>query len=415
MGNKRIENMGFVWNTLASLAAAFSSVIVLLIVTRNMGVNEAAIFSMAIAISTVLMNVGSYNIIGYQVTDIEERFSFDIYLKFRKITVGIMIALGLIYVLIMNYDQHKAIVIVLYCLYKAINVYYDVYQGRYQQKGRMDLASKANFFKVLIPDGLLCILVIVEKNIIVAILAAIGVEIIYVIIYNKVHFEQFRSPKECTLVNIQIINLALACLPLFLGAFASAYILNSSKYAIDRCMTEEYQTYYAILLLPATTVHMFAGFIYRPLLTKFATLWLQKRIEKLKKIIYKIVGIIILLGCIVCSIGIPVGIPILSFLYGVPELKEYGHAFVILLLAGTLNALNALASYLLTLMRLQKNIYLNYGITLIMALLFTDMWVTYFGLVGAAYSFLILMLLQLFANACIIWKKGFQAKPSKTY
>lgn len=405
--NRRVEYGGFIWNLLASSAAALSSVGTLLIVTRALGVTEAAIFSLATAIVTVLMNVGLFNVIGFQITDVTEKYSFFHYLKFRKITVTLMIFMSIVYVLYSNYDGYKSKVVVLYCIYKAVNVYCDVYQGRYQQKGRMDLASRLNFFKVAIPDVILCSIVIVFKNLLSAILIAIIVEALYILLFNKKNFADF-NPEHIETRWRHIRDLCWNCLPLFFGAFSSAYILNSSKYAIDKCMAEQFQTYYAILLLPATTVHMFAGFIYRPLLTKFAYLWAQHKNDQLKKIIGKIVVFILVLGLLVCIVGVPVGLPLLAYIYGVDELKQYADVFIVLLAAGTLNALNVLQCYLLTMMRLQKSIYIVYGITLAAAFLLTNLWVQALGLIGAAVSFLLLMILQLIGNFYIMCKKGFQ-------
>ena len=97
MREERIMQRGYLWNSLASMITAISSVGVLLIVTRFAGNEAGANLSIAVAIINVLMNIGNMNALGYQISDVKEKYVFDIYFKQRCLSVGLMVVIAFFY------------------------------------------------------------------------------------------------------------------------------------------------------------------------------------------------------------------------------------------------------------------------------------------------------------------------------
>lgn len=385
---------GFVWNALSSLITALSSVLLLMIVKRFAGIEIGAYYAVAVAVANVLINIGNLNVIGYQISDVKETFSFAEYLLLRKTSVFFMIVIAAIYVFLHDYDVVKSMVVFLYCVYRGIYAYADVYQGRYQQKGRVDLAGKLQFFKVLIPDAALSICVILHCRIEVALIVGIIVGIFFLKLYNKKNFLDFDNREESA-NRYKCALLFKQCLPLFFNAFATTYIMNSSKYAIDKILSDEMQVYYSILLLPVTTVHMIAGFVYRPVITEYANIWNQGKVIMFSRNVWKITSIILGGTLIIVGVACPIILPILKWLYAANELAEYKKVFIILLVAGGMNALNTFFSFVLTIMRLQNHMFWIYGCSFILALVLPDLFVVRHGIEGAAISFLLLLSIQL--------------------
>lgn len=403
LSEKYVLKKGYIWNSLASMITAVSSIGVLLIVTRFAGKEIGANLSIAIAIINVLMNVGHMNVIGYQVSDIREKYLFNTYFRQRCWSVSAMIVLATIYAFCKYGLGAKTEIIIAYGVYKGVNVFCELFQGRYQQKGRIDIASKLNFLKVLIPDAILCLLTIVSSNFMLAIGVAIFVEMIVIMVFNQIAWEIFRDGRKEPYKNI--LKLTKEVFPLFYSAFAAAYILNSAKYAIDNNMQSQYQLIYAVLLLPATTVHMIAGFIYRPVLTVYANIWNEGKYRVLASKIIKII-----MAILACTVLIVVGkgiiLKVLAWTYGLPEIKEYGFAFGILLLAGGVNALNVFLSYILTIVRKQGYLYTINTVTFLCAVTIPNSLVRRFGINGAARSYLMLMLIQMinYAICFVVWR-----------
>lgn len=382
----------FFWNLAGAAATASSSVLLLMAVKRFAGMKAGADYAMAAAIGNTLMNVGHLNGFGCQTSDVAEKYSFQVYLRLRKFTILMMVLICVLYVRMQGYGLEKGAVVVLYCIYKAVYVLADVYQGRYQQKGRADLAGKLQFIKTFFPDTILGLFIWRLAGVGMAFLIAIPAECMCIYFFNRVYFRDFSDANNRTYG--QCASLFMQCLPLFFSAFTTTYILNSSKYAIDKLLDAGMQVYYSVLLLPATTVHMIAGIIYRPMITEYAWIWEKGDVIRFQRCIRKIFGIIagtLLLAEFLSGLVI---LPVLEMLYGISDLHDYQADFFMILLAGGLNALNTFLGYLITIMKQLRHMYWIYGLAFAMALFLPDLLVGYLGFAGAAGSFLLLVLLQ---------------------
>lgn len=383
---------GFVWNALSGIAAAVSSVLLLMIVRRAAGIDAGAEFSVAVAVANVLINIGTLNNTGLQVSDVTEQFRFPAYRALRAAAVFAMMAAAVVNDAARSYPASEGRIVLTYCLYRSVYAYADVYQGRYQQKGRMDLAGKLQFFKILVPDFLLAVCVILNKKIAEAVMLAAIVQILLLFVYNRKYFEPFKDDGHLDISECR--ELFYQSVPLFISAFASAYILNSSKYSIDRMIDHQAQVFYTVMLLPATTVHMLAGFVYRPMLTEYSILWNQKQLRDFVKKVHKIFAWMLAVAVGMELVSGFVLLPLLEWIYDISGLSGYRTEFGILLMAGALNAANIFLSLIITIMRMQSKLLIAYGVTFAASLVLPDVLVSIYGISGAAVSFLLLMLLQ---------------------
>ena len=119
-------------------------------VTRSLDNESADIFSIAWSISQLMYTIGTFQIRTYQATDITEKFNFTQYLEFRLLTILFMMISSILYVNIKQYDIYISAIVIIICLYKAIDALADVYEGWFQQKERLDLAGKAVVWKIVI-------------------------------------------------------------------------------------------------------------------------------------------------------------------------------------------------------------------------------------------------------------------------
>ena len=84
----------------------------------------------------------------------------------------------------------------------------------------------------------------------------------------------------------------------------------------------------------------------------------------------------------------------LGLLYGVP-LTQYKWEFVILLLGGIFNVLASVIGNMMTIFRKQVNFMVVYIVTFIVSKMISTPLITELGMLGAAYSFLIAMIVFL--------------------
>ena len=60
-----------------------------------------------------------------------------------------------------------------------------------------------------------------------------------------------------------MVQVLLACLPLFGASFISMYLSNAPRFAIDRYLDPTQQGYFAILFMPAVTINLMSLVIFR--------------------------------------------------------------------------------------------------------------------------------------------------------
>ena len=134
--SNNIGKDSLVWNMVGSMIMAFQSVIMLMILTRVLGLNEAGIFTIAYANANLFVTIGKYGMRNFQVSDVSEQFLFQEYLISRLFTTFIMILVSVIYVVCIGneneYSMEKCFVIIWMCLFKVVDSLEDVYHGLYK-------------------------------------------------------------------------------------------------------------------------------------------------------------------------------------------------------------------------------------------------------------------------------------------
>ena len=393
--SKNIDRDSYLWNMIGSVLQAFQSVVFLMILTRTIGLVQAGIFTLAYANANLFLNIGKYGMRYYQVSDVKEQYSFKEYAYSRWITVAAMIVVSFAYTCyaaaVNGYSSEKFCIIVWMCLYKAADAIEDVFCGKYQQKGRLDVASKVLVIRTGIAALVYAIGIVLLQNQLYALVIAtiISYALLAWFLYYTEKIFNGNGNKETMRIG-QVMRLLKSCFPLFIGFFLSFYIGNAPKYAIDSQLSDEVQACYGFIAMPVFVIGMLNNFIFNPLLHRMAILWEERNISEFRRqIILQICAIALI--TIVCIIGAwIVGIPVLSWMYHT-NLAEYKAELLILLAGGGFLGLSGLLNAMITIVRFQKSVAWGYGVVAVMAFLLSDPIVQRYGIMGAAVLYTILM------------------------
>lgn len=392
MKSKNVERDSFFWNMAGSMLMAFQSVILLMILTRTVGLIEAGIFTIAYANANLFLNIGKYGMRNFQVSDVGCQFSFRDYCNSRWITTASMIIVSIIYVIFAaitkNYTIEKTMIIVWMCLLKVPDAIEDVYYGDYQKKGRLDVGAKAITWRMILTLFLFSAVVIILKSLCIALIVSTVFTVGLMIFFIKLTAKDFRDGKGSSRQNV--ILLLRQCFPLAAGAFLSFYIGNAPKYAIDALLTDELQACYGFIAMPVFVIGLLNGFVFNPMLYKISELWNQKKIKLFLGKVGVQVGVIFLIT-VVCIIGAYlIGVPVLSILYNT-DLSSYKAELIILLLGGGFLGLSGLLCAVVTIIRKQNALLAAYGIVALLALGLSEALVREYSMMGAAILYLLLM------------------------
>ena len=394
-----IKRSSYTWNALNAIISALQNPVILLVITRTNGVYDAGVFSIAFAIATLMLYVGLYGLRRFQSSDLDEKYSFSEYHGMRILTCSMMIFISIIYciygMIFTGYSMEKALVIFMICIVKVCQAYSDVYHGCMQQKGRLDVATKSSSIRYGLEMAAYAAMLVITHNLLLSTAAFMAASIAG-LIFTSVNAGRNYCTYRPSFNRTKIKALAIEGFPLFASLFLNMYISNAPKYAIDAFLTEEIQAIYNMVFMPAFVVMLIANFIFNPILTTYAELWLEstrESIAKLKKQIRKQMLFILALTVLGLAIAATIGIPVLSVIFGV-DLAGYKMELCIVMLGGGALAYATYFSTVITVIRLQKTLIVCYSIIALAAKLLSKFFVLGYGIAGAAgmYAFLMTIL-----------------------
>lgn len=411
--SKNINRDSFLWNMIGSLAMAFQSVILLMILSRIVGLVESGIFTIAYANANLFLTVGKYGVRYYQVSDVRYEFSFKEYCRSRWLTCITMMIISVGYVIyssiVNSYTSNKSMIILWMCIFKLPDAFEDVYYGEYQRSGRLDVASKAMAIRMLSTMGVYVLVLIILRNQLLALIIATLYTYLVMVIFLNWTITIFPKAKESFCTGKNVVSLLKYCFPLFASSFLSFYIGNAPKYAIDSLLTDDLQACYGFIFMPVFVIGLLNGFIFNPMIYHIAELWSKSRLKDfLKQILLQMIYIVII--TVVCMAGASLlGIPVLSFLYNT-NLEAYKSELLILLLGGGFLGLSGLLNTVITIMRKQKKLLLGYLIIAILAYILSHPVVRKYEMWGAATFYTLLM-----AGLCIFFLAIFGTELIRVY
>lgn len=405
-----INRSAMIWNMFGTILMSLQSVLMLALVNRICSLEVSGIFSIAITLANQFLILGNYAMRTFQASDITETYNYHDYLKMRYLTVGAMIVLSISYVVYMylsnEYDIFKSYIIVLTCFLRCIDAIEDVINGRYHQKGRLDISAKCQIIRQLATLVTFIVVLIAVKNIMTALMISIAFSLLTLLGTTILLKETFDNNIPAKFDNVK--KLLWKCCPLFLSTFLYTYICNASKYVIDRKLSEESQAIFGFLYMPVFVLNLLSGLIYNPFIFKFSLMWQDKKQKPLFKEILKYTVIILGFSAVGLVFASILGTPVLSVLYGI-DLKVYQKEFIVLMTGSVFLALIGFVNVMLTIFRKQFVVFFIYLASAVFATFAAESLVSNFDLLGAAWSytivlFVIAIVLYVYMCACVLSK-----------
>ena len=397
----------YFWNLLGNLAASGVSVLYLLIVTRLTSAKVADQFSLANSIGTLWIVIGLFQVRNYQGTDVNQKHSFIGYFQTRLITILAMLVTLYPYLYIVGegrYSLETLLMTFLMILYRMWDAVSDLFQGLFQQRERMDIAGKTMFIRYSTSVLVLLITLLLAESVLLALLSLVLWNGLLIFSYEMRFVAYFEKIQIRELLSTRYKNILLACWPLFVNGFILLYILNEPKIIIEKGLNQGFlqtgmQRDFNILFMPVFFMSLII-LIVRPLITKLAILWNKKEYEEFSLIIKRLLGFLSLGGLFVTFIAYLFGVPVLSLIFGV-DLNKYALPFTILIFSGVLYALAIVFENILTIIRKQHLLVGLYIVLLILTKLITEPFIYQKGMLGAAISFFIVMLVYVIGNGAM--------------
>lgn len=391
-----IKRSSYVWNAINAMLSACQCPVILLVITRTNGVKDAGVFSIAFAVASLMLYVGLYGLRRYQASDVIEKYTFQQYHGMRWISCAVMVMASLaycIYGMVFNdYSWTKFLVVFVVCLLKLIQAYSDVVHGRMQQQGRLDVATKCSSVRYVAEVLAYCVMLVITHDLLLSSIVCLAVSIV-VLFLTTMNAGRKYCKYRPDFSGAKVKALSLEGFPLFASLFLNMYISNAPKYAIDAYLTDEIQAIYNIIFMPAFMVGLLANFIFNPILTSYAELWQSGVYEKLRKLCKLIRRqCLVVLGITLAGLAVAftIGIPVLSIIFGV-DLGEYRNELCIVMAGGGMLAYSTFFSTVVTIIRMQRAMFVCYGLCAVVARLMSGILVVQQGILGAVVLYGMIM------------------------
>lgn len=392
---RTLERKNMTWNMVGSFLYAFASMVLTMAVVQLVGDEQGGIFTFAFTtFGQQMFMVAYFGIRPYQITDVENKYSFGDYLHLRIATSLGALVIGIGYILLQGYAPAKAWVVFLMVCYKVIDGFADVYEAEFQRSGRLYLTGKSNTFRTMLSVGSFFLALFVTRNLVLASAVAVGAQIAGVLLFDAAvigglgNIDWSWKPGGCG-------RLVKSSFLLFLSVFLDFYIFSAAKYAIEGNMNDAAMAVYGAVFMPTSVINLVAGFVIRPFLTKLSYHWERRELKRFGRIIGVI--FLVILGLTVLAVGgaALLGIPVLSLLYSNlrEALEQCRPALVMIILGGGFNAWMNLFYYTLVIMKRQKYIFAGYILVCAAAAVISPLAVRQAGIIGGAASYLLLMIL----------------------
>ena len=390
----------YIWNTvgLASWGVVFP--ILSIVVTQLVGTEQAGMFAMAFTVALLLMFVANYGVRTYQVSDLDEEHSFSDYQINRALTCAIMMAVGFAYGAFRGYGAEMMTICAGVYVYKMVDGWADVYEGRLQQMDKLYLAGISQTFRSVTVLVIFSLTLLITRNLMVSCIV-MGVVAVLTLLVLTIPLALLETPKSRKFSMASVISLLKQCFPLFVALFMYNLIENMPKFMMEGMLPYDNQLYYNAMWFPANALVIFVQVIYKPLLVRMAGIWADMRTRKRFDIlVIAMLAVIVAITCGVCAVMWAVGAPILGFLYGV-DFEPYRGLIVVMVVAGGVSAAIDFIYQAVTLLRKQGSVTKLYIVTFGFALFIPTLLVGFTGLPGAVLSYLIIMS---FLLVLLVWE-----------
>lgn len=377
--------------SIGSLCSSAASMIVLLIVTRIMGAELSGAFSLAWSAAQLMLTIGWFSTRQYQVSDVKEEIGFREYCAMKMCSSMLMVILGAAYVKIYHYDSITTKMTILLCLFMITDVFADFFSGYFQHINKLYIGGISYAVRTVGYVSVLTIVLLTSKSLEMAILSVTVYVTIWLMLFD-VKLVKMVPKKNLNLRRKNVVRLYIDCFPLFIGSFVTTFIMNIPKNAINKYMEASIQTSYNILFMPTSVINLCSMFLCVPFYGKLASLWMEENKDEFSKNLFKIGGLLVAMTIAILIGGITLGIPVLSWLYGV-DLHLYRSAFMILLLGGGCYGLISLLAYVITVFRKQRVLLYVYLIGAVGAQFLVNPLVKVYGMMGAAMTYTITLII----------------------
>jgi len=324
-----------------------------------------------------------------QCTDINQEFQFNDYLSLRVCSTLATSVIVILFLIISGFEATRLYVILLLYFLYSTDAFVDVFMGDLQQKGRMRVAGRMRACAYGMCAVVFTVTAVITRSIIIPLTISAIVNFVVYFIWIWVYRREFKGVR----VKFNMVvkrKLILTLLPLFVSSTMYVFLQNANRYFLGFMDTDEAVAVITILLVPTSFLIILCTTLFQGAeMTKTAGLFTAGLLKQMSKRVNKQLLIATALSAffILCSLSF--GIPLLSWVYNT-NLSMYKQEFILVTLSAVSFVYLAILGAASVTMRLQKLGLINMIAIAVITVPVTLFLVSKYGLLGAAYTKLVI-------------------------
>lgn len=399
--NLAVKNQ--IWSVLSGVANLALSIVVGVIATRMLGLEDGGIISFATGIAMILRQVVQFGTRNYIASDIKREFDFNVYLVLRIITLLVAVVLLAVIMVFSHSSQYKTLCTVFFTGIYFVDMFADVFMGEFQRNGKMYLSGQLRAAIAVVAMVVFFAGMLIWRDTLSALICAFFASLAVAILIIW-HLRPEYQIATLHVYAASIKKLIFAAFPIFVGAFIISYLDNAQRFLLNIYASDEITGIYQIIVLPSSLIVLFNYFLLLGAeLTRVSQLYhTGDRNRFLKRIHFQFLYVAGL--TLACLTGAWLfGTRLLSWVYGV-DVSAYRMEMLLMILGGGFLAMSTVTGTVLQIMRQQWSYLISLVVVLACATPVMWLLVMHIGINGAAWSRLIICLPLLVAQYLIVRK-----------
>lgn len=306
-------------NVIGTILLAISQWLQIFVIARYVGIYEAGIFSLFLAILAPITILTRFNFINIIPTYTGNEISRNEFLAFRNLSSSLLIFICLIIMILNNFNTHENICFIIFIIFKFIENHEEMYFSYMIKYGNIRQFSECKMFKAIANIILVIISMIISHSLISLISGILIAQILSIFYASRVsdfNYEYSLKLKKNIIKKIFFLGIGVT-----IATLLSSMIVTLPKYILQIKASTEELGVFSLLLFFSTLVNNIVITINQSLIKELVDIYnvnpnmLRKKISNIHLFFLSIC----IIGICVCSLF---GTEIISFIYG-DAFKDY--------------------------------------------------------------------------------------------
>lgn len=380
--SNRSLSLDMLQNTWATFIYFLTQWLVTIAATRMRGYEEAGVLTLAISFSNIFGMLSRFGMRGFQVGDVEKKYSDGLYFTSRLITCVVSVVVFFISLYIMGYRKQLVSACIAMMGFKTLESLDDVAMGTMQRYRRYDYIAISYTLKGVFSAAAFVIGLYIGFPLPGCIALMSGVYLMVLILYDAV---RLRGTAFFRLTGKNMMVLFCSCIPLVISSILDTVLVFIPRNAVERICGTALLGYYGTISIIVIVSSTLVSAIWGSILPEISHMIHGRKKRELKVLISKIAACVLALSALIMIVGMKACPFFFRLIYG-PDILKHMEILPAVLGNAILMTLNSFFLCIFIPLNKQRFMSISNAAAVLCCLLFSQLLTQQYQLIGACLS-----------------------------